>query len=71
MQPLAITRSGCLNQIIVSRPGHRDELLRLRRGREQAATKFQRYDLVVVAVEEQQRRPDPGRLTFRVEAPEH
>jgi|SRR6516162_11434808 len=58
MQPLAVTRSCCLNQIIVSRPRNVDEPLRLQCGFEQAATQFQRDDLVAVAVEKQQRRAD-------------
>ena len=52
MQPLAISRSCCLNQIIVTRFRNFDEPLRLRCDLEQAATKFQRYDFVAVTVEE-------------------
>jgi len=69
MQPLSITRSRGLNQIIVSRARNFDKPLRPRCSLEQAATQFQRYDLVAVAVEKQQRRADFGDLTFRVETP--
>ena len=71
MQLLPITRPCRLDQIIVSRSRNFHEPLRLRCSLEQAATEFQRYDLVVVAMKEQQRRADIGDLTFRVETPKH